>query len=95
MYCQTADDENERWYYADGDGNLYAGQIKKIKGKYYGFRPEGEAGGNKAAAMLSGLVLMEVDPADGTIKWVFDDGVDADGVTDVGNDFFSRLIDHR
>ena len=78
-----ADDENERWYYADGDGNLYAGQIKKIKGKYYGFRPEGEAGGNKAAAMLSGLVLMEVDPADGTIKWVFDDGVDADELDDL------------
>ena len=78
-----ADDENERWYYADGDGNLYVGQIKKIKGKYYGFRPEGEAGGNKAAAMLSGLVLMEVDPADGTIKWVFDDGVDADELDDL------------
>ena len=78
-----ADDENERWYYADGDGNLYVGQIKKIKGKYYGFRPEGEAGGNKAAAMLSGLVLMEVDPADGTIKWVFDDGVDSDELDDL------------
>ena len=78
-----ADDENERWYYADGDGNLYVGQIKKIKGKYYGFRPEGEAGGNKAAAMLSGLVLMEVDPSDGTIKWVFDDGVDSDELDDL------------
>ena len=78
-----ADDENERWYYADGDGNLEVGKIKKIKGKYYGFRPEGEAGGNKAAAMLSGLVLMEVDPADGTIKWVFDDGVDSDELDDL------------
>ena len=24
-----ADDENERWYYADGDGELYAGEIKE------------------------------------------------------------------
>ena len=78
-----ADDENERWYYADGDGNLYVGQIKKIKGKYYGFRPEGEAGGNKAAAMLSGLVLMEVNPNTGDIIEVFDDGVDSDELDDL------------
>ena len=70
-----ADDENERWYYANGDGILEAGKIKKIKGKYYGFRPDGD---KKAAAMLSGLVLMEVDPLDGTIVKVFDDGVDSD-----------------
>jgi glucan-binding YG repeat protein len=94
-----ADDENERWYYADGDGNLYVGQIKKIKGKYYGFRPEGEAGGNKAAAMLSGLVLMEVDPADGTIKWVFDDGVDSDELDDlidwdVNSEIVRKVTDH-
>ena len=27
-----ANDENERWYYADGNGELYVGEIKKIKG---------------------------------------------------------------
>ena len=80
---KDSDEENERWYYADGDGNLSVGQIKKIKGKYYGFRPEGAAGDNKAAAMLSGLVLMEVDPDDGRIKWVFDDGVDSDELDDL------------
>ena len=54
-----ADSETERWYYADGDGQLYAGKIKKIKGKYYGFRPQDSRG--KDAAMLTGLVLMRTD----------------------------------
>ncbi len=75
-----ADDENERWYYADGDGNLEAGKIKKIKGKYYGFRPDGD---KKAAAMLSGLVLMKVDPTNGDIIKVLDDGVDSDELDDL------------
>ena len=77
---EDADDENERWYYADGDGNLEVGKIKKIKGKYYGFRPEGDS---KAAAMLSGLVLLEVDPSNGDILHVFDDGVDSDELSDL------------
>ena len=80
-----ADDENERWYYADGDGQIISGQIKKIKGKYYGFRPEGTAtaGDKKAGAMLSGLVLMKVDPATGVILEVLDDDVDADDLDDL------------
>ena len=75
-----ADDENERWYYANGDGILEAGKIKKIKGKYYGFRPDGD---KKAAAMLSGLVLMEVNPDNGDIIKVLDDGVDSDELNDL------------
>ncbi|NBH74227.1 hypothetical protein D3Z51_19980, partial [Clostridiaceae bacterium] len=80
-----ADDENERWYYADGDGQVISGQIKKIKGKYYGFRPEGTAtaGDKKAGAMLSGLVLMKVDPATGVILEVLDDDVDSDDLDDL------------
>ena len=77
---EDADDENERWYYANGDGNLEVGKIKKIKGKYYGFRPEGDS---KAAAMLSGLVLLEVNPSTGDILYVFDDGVDSDELSDL------------
>ena len=50
-----AAEENERWYYADGDGELYEGQIKKIKGKYYGFYPEGTT---KAGSMLTGLCAL-------------------------------------
>ena len=50
-----AEDENERWYYADGDGNLAKGEIKKIKGKYYGFWPDD---GKKGGAMLTGLAMI-------------------------------------
>ncbi len=79
---KDADEENERWYYADGDGNLAEGEIKKINGKYYGFRPEDD-GENKGAAMLSGLVALEMDPNDGSvITRVIDDGVDGDELSD-------------
>ncbi|MCD8084480.1 MAG: hypothetical protein LUE86_13490, partial [Clostridiales bacterium] len=75
-----ADDEDENWYYADGDGELYAGEIKKIKGKYYGFQPDD--GREGAASMLSGLVLIKVE-SDGTITDVIDDGVDSDELDDL------------
>ena len=35
------DDDEESWYYADGSGNLYAGEFKTIKGKKYAFRNDG------------------------------------------------------
>ena len=77
-----ADEENERWYYSDGDGKVVSGQIRKIKGKYYGFRPEGDGNG-KGGAMLNGLVLMVVNQRTGEIVNVVDDGVDADELDDL------------
>lgn len=74
-----ANDEDEKWYYADGDGKLANSEIKKIKGKYYAFRPDD---GDKGAAMLSGLVLMQVD-SEGNILDVADDGVDLDELEDI------------
>ncbi|NBH74245.1 cell wall-binding protein [Clostridiaceae bacterium] len=89
---KDADEENERWYYSDGDGKVVSGQIKKIKGKYYGFRPEGAAGDYKAGAMLSGLVLIKVDTATGEILEVLDDGVDSDELDDLmGEDAGSTI----
>lgn len=35
------DDDEDAWYYADGSGNLYAGEFKTIKGKKYAFRNDG------------------------------------------------------
>ena len=35
------DDDEDSWYYADGSGNIYAGEFKTIKGKKYAFRNDG------------------------------------------------------
>ena len=43
------------WYYADGSGNLYAGEFKTIKGKKYAFRDDGR--------MLNGLKFIKEDEA--------------------------------
>ena len=72
-----ADDETERWYYADGDGNLEVGKIKKIKGKYYVFAPEG----NKAGSMLTGLCALRVD-SNGNITKLWARDMDSDDLDD-------------
>lgn len=62
----TADseDESERWYYSDTkDKGLVVGQIKKLKGKYYGFYPEGK----NAGRMLTGLCALKMNPEDGAL----------------------------
>ena len=75
----NADDESEKWYYADDDGNLASGEIKKIKGKYYGFRPDD---GNKGASMLTGLCILQVDN-NGKIQQVIDDDISAEDLDDI------------
>ncbi len=75
-----AEDENERWYYANSDGELYVDQIKKIKGKYYGFAPEG----NKAGSMLTGLCALRVDNS-GNITKLWARNMDSDDLDDAMN----------
>ena len=72
-----SDDETERWYYADGDGNLEVGKIKKIKGKYYGFAPKGD----KAGSMLTGLCALRVD-SNGNITKLWARDMDSDDLDD-------------
>ena len=74
-----ADEENERWYYANGDGEIASGEIKKIKGKYYGFYPEGE---KKAGAMMTGLCALVVDDTTGIITDVLGYDMDSDDLDD-------------
>ena len=73
-----AEDENERWYYADGEGNLEVGKIKKIKGKYYGFAPAG----NKAGSMLTGLCALRVNSSTGEIEKLWARDMDSDDLDD-------------
>ena len=51
-------DDEDAWYYADGSGNLYAGEFKTIKGKKYAFRTDGR--------MIDGLKFIQKD-ANGNI----------------------------
>ena len=50
------DDGDEYWYYADGNGKIYANQIKTIKGKKYAF--------DEYDRMISGLVFLSFNEAD-------------------------------
>ena len=71
-------DESDRWYYSNGhDECLAVGEIKKIKGKYYGFWPDD---GEKAGRMLTGLCALKMSGS--KIVDVIDDDMDADGLDD-------------
>ena len=59
------DDGNERWFYADGNGEIYAGEIKSIKGKKYAFDLKG--------GMISGLAILRVDNSNNILEYVDDD----------------------
>lgn len=76
--AEHADDETERWYYADKNGKLYEGEIKKIKGQYYGFYPDSDD--NKGGAMLTGLCALKV--VDGKIEKVIKENMDLDDLLD-------------
>ena len=64
-------DGEDYWYYADGDGALYADEIKTIKGKKYAFDNYGR--------MIDGLALLQMKVENGRIdssdikqKWADD-----------------------
>ena len=84
---KDSDDESERWYYNDGsDEGLVAGEIKKIKGKYYGFRPADD-GYNKGGAMLTGLCALTMNGEE--ILAVYNDYADMD--SDDLDDFMDEV----
>ena len=88
---KDASDDEERWYYADGDGDLYYGEIKKIKGKYYGFWPED---GDKTGHMLTGLNALVTKG--NKILDVISDDMGSDDLDDCmdGDGEFAIMYDH-
>ncbi len=76
-----AGDETERWYYAGAGGELYRGEIKSIKGKYYGFWPDDGQG--KTGAMLNGLCVLEMKPDTNEIEQVIADDIDSNDLDDI------------
>ena len=58
-------DDEDAWYYADGSGNLYAGEFKTIKGKKYAFRNDGRmVDGLKFIKDLDGELDVQADDSD-------------------------------
>ena len=78
---KDSSDESERWYYSDSkDDGLVVGEIKKIKGKYYGFWPDDSVKGGR---MLIGLCALEMNKEDGSkIDKVIMDDMDSDDLDD-------------
>ena len=58
-------DDEDFWCYADGSGNLYAGEFKTIKGKKYAFRNDGR--------MLNGLKFIKEDADNQSLSVYADD----------------------
>jgi len=72
-------DDEDSWYYADGSGNLYAGEFKTIKGKKYAFRNDGR--------MIDGLKF--INPKDLTKVYADDD---SDHPFDTEDDFIDSAL---
>ena len=72
-------DDEDSWYYADGSGNLYAGEFKTIKGKKYAFRNDGR--------MIDGLKF--INPDDLTKVYADDD---SDHPFDTEDDFIESAL---
>ena len=73
-------DDEDFWYYADGSGDLYAGEFKTIKGKKYAFRDDGR--------MLNGLKFIK--DMDGSLVVYADDD---DPNFDNEDDFLEHAAD--
>ena len=75
-------DDEDAWYYADGSGNLYAGEFKTIKGKKYAFRNDGR--------MVNGLKFIKKDSTGLTV--VADDDSRNGYNFDTEDDFIDNAI---
>ena len=74
--------DEDAWYYADGSGNLYAGEFKTIKGKKYAFRTDGR--------MVSGLKFISDDGNGNFVVKADDNDEAAFGPFDTEDDFLAN-----
>lgn len=75
-------DDEENWYYADGSGNIYAGEFKTIKGKRYAFQNDGR--------MVSGLKFIKKES--GSIDVYSED--DSQYPFDTESDFIANAVNY-
>lgn len=79
-------DESDAWYYADGNGQLYAGEFKTINGKKYAFRNDGR--------MVDGLKFINDSGESLDVK--DDDNDEADfGPFDTEDDFLANAAKYE
>lgn len=78
-------DDEDGWYYADGKGNIYAGEFKTINGKEYAFRDDGR--------MIDGLHFILLNTS-----YIFNDSLELLGIYDglvVNDDDSSHPFDEK
>ena len=88
------EDGDDYWYYADGDGELYASEIKTIKGKKYAFDNYGR--------MIDGLVFLGMKEKENNpgsfsstdIESKYEDDNETTGRYDTEDDFDTFVIQH-
>ena len=76
-------DNQDYWYYSNGDGELYANEIKTIKGKKYAFDSYGR--------MIDGLRILAVSKNDGN-KIVEVYNTDAYDTEDKFDEFYNMMV---
>ena len=61
-------DDEDGWYYADGNGHLYASEFKTIKGKKYGFDAKGKMLNGMKFIKTNGNELVDIKADDNEAK---------------------------
>ena len=74
-------DDEDGWYYADGNGHLYASEFKTIKGKKYGFDAKGKMLNGMKFIKTNGSELLSIK-SDDDDNYPFDteDGFDENSI---------------
>ena len=76
------DDDEDGWYYADNNGHLYAGELKTIKGKKYGFDSKGKMlDGMKFLAVTNNTITGQYNDDDDNFPFDTEDNFNTNAIT--------------